>query len=190
MVRSFFLSISFLVLTLITLFVSIFFLQYTFDKKTNFQFGKPNYKMYSALPETNQEAQGVSALNVKVEVVERFLANYRSPLTPYAEFIVNTSDSYNLDYRLIPAVAMQESNLCKKIPDNSYNCWGYGIHGGKILTFSNYQEAIQTVAKGLAENYKAKGLETPQEIMTKYTPSNSGDWAFAVEHFMEQLKIF
>lgn len=190
MLRSFFLSISFLTLTLATLFTSIFLFQYSFDKKTHFLFTKPNYKMYSALPQTQVDGQSVFGLNVRVESIERFLENYGSPLAPYAQFIVNTSDSYDIDHRLIPAIAMQESNLCKKAPSNSYNCWGYGIYGGKILTFANYQEAIQSVAKGLAQNYKAAGLVTPLEIMSKYTPSNTGDWAAAVEHFMEQLNNF
>lgn len=146
--------------------------------------------MYFALPQTQTEEQNVLGLNIRVESVQRFLKNYGSPLIPYAEFIVSTSDSYNIDHRLIPAIAMQESNLCKKAPTNSHNCWGYGIYGGKILSFANYQEAIQSVAKGLSQNYKSAGLITPREIMTKYTPSNTGNWALAVEYFMQQLNNF
>lgn len=146
--------------------------------------------MYQALPATTQILDNISALNVRIESVEKFLKAYSSPLTPFAEFIVLASDKYGIDHRLLPAVAMQESNLCKKSPQGSYNCWGYGIYGGKILSFEGYQGAIETVAKGLSQDYIAKGLDTPAKIMIKYTPSNTGSWASAIEYFMEQLRIF
>ena len=84
---------------------------------------------------------------------------------------------------------MQESNLCKKIPDGSHNCWGYGIYGGKVTMFQDYKEGIYTVTKGLATRYKPKGLVTPEQIMTMYTPSSNGSWAFSVNHFMENRVI-
>ncbi len=146
--------------------------------------------MFAALPNNPSTQVQIKERNVRVEVVENFFQAYNSPLFPYAEHVVKTADKYGLDYRLVPAVAMQESNLCKKAPSGSHNCWGYGIYGGKILAFDNYEQAIETVTKGLFQNYKAVGLVTPQEIMTKYTPSNTGRWAFSVEYFMNQLNLF
>lgn len=147
--------------------------------------------MYSALP-SNSKANKfiVKSLNIRTEAIEKFLASYQSPLLPYAQYLVDAADKYGLDHKLLPAMAMQESNLCKKAPINSYNCWGYGIYGKKILTFNGFEEAIDTVAKGLARDYKAQGLITPKEIMAKYTPNNKGQWAFAVEYFMQQLNLF
>lgn len=188
MLRRFILSLSFLFITSITLIFSLFFLQYSIDRKNNFLFSQPNYKMYSALPSNSQALNNnLKSLNVRVEAIERFLKTYKSPLVPYAELIVETSDKYGLDYRLLPAMAMQESNLCKKAPLNSYNCWGYGIYGGKILAFSGFEEAIEKVAAGLSRDYKEYGLTTPKQIMAKYTPSNTGAWALAVEYFMQKL---
>lgn len=146
--------------------------------------------MFAALPNNPVTQSQIKDKNVRVEVVENFFKAHNSPLLPHAELVVKTADKYGLDYRLIPAVAMQESNLCKKVPSNSHNCWGYGIYDGKVLTFDNYEQAIETVTKGLALNYKAAGLVTPQEIMSKYTPSNTGKWAMAVEYFMDQLNLF
>ncbi|MDO8570528.1 MAG: hypothetical protein Q7R97_03000, partial [Candidatus Daviesbacteria bacterium] len=90
--------------------------------------------------------------------------------------------------KLLPAIGMQESNLCLKTPAGSNNCWGFGIYGGTVKTFANYEEAIDTVTRGLAQNYIARGLDTPEEIMKVYTPSNTGAWAASVTHFMEQLQ--
>jgi hypothetical protein len=108
---------------------------------------------------------------------------------PYAQNVVDAADKYNLDYRLVPAIGMQESNLCNKAPKDSHNCWGFGIYGKKILKFANYAQAIDTVTKTLAIQYRQQGLTTPEQIMTKYTPGSNGTWAISVNHFMNQLTV-
>jgi hypothetical protein len=123
----------------------------------------------------------------KAEKVRQFLLRYNSPLEPYAVDVVNAADEYGLDYRLIPAIAMQESTLCKRIPVGSNNCWGFGIYGSTVTRFSDYKEGIYTVTKALATRYKDRGLVTPEQIMTMYTPSSNGSWARSVNHFMNQL---
>ncbi len=121
-------------------------------------------------------------------IIKKYLTSFDSPLLPYADLIFKTSQDYGLDYRLLLAIAQQESNLCKKIPEDSYNCWGWGIHSRGTLRFSSYEEAILAVAKGLKEDYLDKGLKTPEEIMTKYTPLSDGSWAFGVRQFMEEME--
>jgi len=93
-------------------------------------------------------------------LIRNYLKKYQSPLTPYADFIFATSQKYGIDYRLLVAIAQQESNLCKKIPPNSHNCWGWGIHSKGTLGFSSFDEAIEIVAQGLKEDYIDKGFTT------------------------------
>ncbi len=124
-------------------------------------------------------------------IIRNYLQRYGSPLEPYSRLIVQISDKYSLDYRLLVAIAQQESNLCKKIPLGSYNCWGFGIYGNITTRFSNYPQAIETVAKTLKHNYIDLGLVTPQEIMAKYTPPSldkGGPWAKAVSQFLSDLE--
>ena len=145
---------------------------------------------YAALPPSSSQSFSaeINQQDARAETVRQFLHKYGSPLEPYAQDIVDAADQYNLDYRLVPAIAMQESNLCLKIPENSNNCWGFGIYGGRVTKFADYKEAIYTVTKTLATKYKAQGLITPDQIMTVWTPSSNGSWAFSVNHFMEKLK--
>lgn len=124
----------------------------------------------------------------RVAVLKAFFRKYDSPLYDHADFIVKVSDEYGLDYRLIPAISMQESTACKFIPHNSYNCWGWGIYGNKITRFNSYPEAIETIAKGLKKNYIDKGLTSPEQIMAKYTPSSNGSWARGVGHVLGVLE--
>ena len=145
---------------------------------------------YAALP-TQDDAFTAEIVpeDSRVEMVRQFLAAYDSPLEPHAAFIVITAEKYNLDYRLIPSIAMQESNLCKKNRPESYNCWGFGIYGDKYLHFDSYEHGIETVTRTLSEKYKDKhGLVTPQEIMSMYTPSSNGSWANGVNYFMDKMQ--
>lgn len=142
-----------------------------------------------------QEAKKAAVLNFQVIaadarplLLKKYLECYHSPLAPLADFIFAVSQKYGLDYRLLVAIAQQESNLCKKIPKDSFNCWGWGIHSRGTLRFSSWEEAIETVAKGLREEYIEKGLNTPEEIMRKYTPLSNGSWAAGVREFMAEIE--
>jgi len=144
---------------------------------------------FAALPTSeNILSANVTQADGRVTQIRQFLEAYNSPLAPYADDIVKAADEYRLDYRLTSSIAMQESGLCKTIPDNSYNCWGFGVYGGTAMHFSSYRDGIYTVTKALALKYKDRGLVTPQEIMTEYTPSSDGSWANGVNYFMNQLQ--
>jgi len=120
--------------------------------------------------------------------LRNFFRKHSSPLYDLADYIVYISDKYGFNYRLLPAIAMQESTLCKYIPENSFNCWGYGIYGNQVLRFSSYKEAIETVAYGIKKNYIDKGLTTPEAVMSKYTPSSTGSWARGVNRSFTLLE--
>ena len=117
-----------------------------------------------------------------------FFRKHNSSLYDYADKIVEVSDKYQFDYRLLPAIAMQESNLCRVIPDDSHNCWGWGIYGTTVTKFDSYDEAIETVAKGIRKHYIDKGLVTASAIMKKYTPPSQGSWAYGVNTFLKALE--
>src|SRR5258706_6001664 len=68
---------------------------------------------YAALP-NRENVLGVSidAQDGRVENVSKFFKTYHSVLANYAENIVTAADQYSIDYRLVPAIAMQESTGC------------------------------------------------------------------------------
>lgn len=136
---------------------------------------------------TNRDIIAASGQQGRATILKEFLSKYNSPLLPYTENIISAADFYGIDYRLLPAIAFQESTLCKKIPKESYNCWGFGIYGGKVTRFTSYEDAIETISKTLAKEYKSKGLEQPSEIMTKYTPQSNGSWAKNVSLTMDKI---
>lgn len=126
--------------------------------------------------------------DIRIANLKYFFRKYDSVLYDQSDYIVRTADQYKLDYRLLPAIAMQESGLCKYIYEGSHNCWGWGIYGNKITRFDSYEEAIETISRGIKKNYIDKGLTTPEAIMRKYTPPSDGSWAFGVNTFLKMIE--
>jgi hypothetical protein len=151
---------------------------------------QPQYgaQIYAALPQERASVSGsVIAEDARVKILEKFLLANRSELAPHASFLVATADRYQLDWKLLPAIAQKESGLCRVIPPGSHNCWGWGIHSKGTLMFDNYEEAIDTVAKGLKEKYVDMGYTTPEKIMKKYAHPDSTTWADGVVMYMTQI---
>lgn len=130
--------------------------------------------------------------DARVDIVAGFLTRYKSPLTPadtYGHILVDAADRYGLDYRLLPAIMMQESNLCKASDPAIHNCLGFGIHKGGTLAFDSYEESFDRAARELKERYIDQGLVTPEQIMHKYTPSSNGSWANSVNQWIAEMEF-
>jgi hypothetical protein len=150
---------------------------------------KSGVKVYASLPSFLPTVSGHATVSdARGEIVRQYLNHYDSPLEPYAVEIVEASDRYGLDFRLTTAIAQQESNLCKKIPAESNNCWGWGIHSRGTLGFSSFGEGINEVSRGIREEYLDKGFGSVEEIMGKYTPLSNGSWAEGVPKFMAEME--
>ena len=88
---------------------------------------------------------------------------------------------------------MQESNGGKKIPEGTFNAWGWGITASDTLGFDSWEHGINTVGRGLKRDYLDKGFVTPEQIMSKYCPlslEKGGAWAKGVQYFQLELASF
>jgi len=122
-------------------------------------------------------------------VIEKYLTHYQSPLLPFKDKILQSAERYGVDPRLIVAIAQQESNLGKKTPEGCYNAWGWCIHARGTTCFSGWDEAIETVTKGISRDYCSKGYcEDPCLMMKRYTPRSNGSWCAGVNQFLEELQ--
>lgn len=196
--KNMFLVVVFFAITPITLGISLFSL---FSLKTSaisqivpaagnlISSPQSGVRVYASLPSKVASIDSsVGSSDARPEIVKQYLESYNSPLAPFADFIVATSDKYSLDFRLTTAIAQQESNVCKIIPPGSYNCWGWGIHSEGTLGFASFEQGIEEVSKGLREEYLNKGYSTVEEIMSKYTPLSNGSWAKGVNTFLTEMQ--
>lgn len=151
----------------------------------------------SALAEeklSNSSATFAAILKTKVgdnraKVLQKYLESHDSPLAPYATVFVMDADQYNIDWRLVPAIAGVESTFGHAHPANCNNDWGYGIYGDNMMCFYSYYEAIHTVTQALRENYMNKwGATDVYSIGHLY--ASSPTWANRVTYFMHDIQAF
>ncbi len=125
-----------------------------------------------------QNIKGVD-LNVEVEVednraeyIDNYFAKHNLPLTGYGKVFVKVADKYDLDYRLLPAIAMRESTggkfACYNDKDNVF-----GWHSCKT-TFDSQEAAIDKVGAHLAGEIKStKGYYGNKTVWKKLRTYNS-----------------
>lgn len=146
-------------------------------------------ELYAALPQAvGSVSQAIATGDARPIIIKQYLEKHNSPMAPYSDLVFEASEKYDLDYRLMVAIAQCESNLCKKSPPSSYNCWGF--ENGDTHFYS-WEHAFERVAKTLKEGYIDQGLVTPEEIMPKYAPpsvAKGGPWAKCVNQFLEELE--
>ncbi len=150
----------------------------------------PNQAYASVLGTEDRPDVEIQSADARPILLAEFLKKHKSPLKPYdywGGYLTQLADQYQLDYRLLPSIAMQESNLCKVIPEGSFNCLGLGVHSRGTWGFQNFEENFDAAARVLKKEYIDKGYATPEEIQKKYTPKSNGSWQFAINHFMDKI---
>ena len=135
----------------------------------------------------------ITAADARALLLESFLRQHDSPMTPYADQIVQKADLYKIDFRLVVAIAMCESNLGKRMPTrNSHNAWGISVYSGEQngATFRDWPFAIDWVSKYIKEKYYDNGLVTLEDIGAVWAPpsiENGNSWMSCVESFQNSI---
>lgn len=122
--------------------------------------------------------------NQKALKIEMFFKINRNnaPLAGHAETFVQVANKYELDYRLLPAIATLESGGGKN-NFRSYNAWGWGDKD-----FASFDEGIEVVGRGLRTGYIDKGADTVEKIAPIYCPPNYRNWVASVNQFMTEIE--
>ena len=100
-----------------------------------------------------------------------------------SESFVKACIKYQINCYLLPSIAGLESTFGKFIYPNSFNPFGWGRG---YMMFDNWAQAIETVAKGIYNDYVKKGAQTVEEIGLIY--SESPTWAVRVNFFINQFE--
>jgi hypothetical protein len=125
----------------------------------------------------------------RVNLLKAYLEQYNSPLAAEADVFVAEADAYNIDYRLLPAMAGVESWFGTRLPHNTYNAWGWGIYGSHMTYFTSWEDGIHTISKELREKYMDKwGDRNITEIGRHY--ASDPKWSPKVMHFIYDMEEF
>lgn len=137
-------------------------------------------------------AAEITAEDGRVMLLNEFLKG--TPMDNLGSMIVSLADKYGVDYRIVPAIAMCESNLGKRIPGKtSFNAWGIGVYTGQNTgaKFQDWPQALEWVFQFLHNKFVNKGIVNLQEIGAIWAPPSvekGHSWANCVETFMRKIE--
>ena len=128
-------------------------------------------------------------------LLHNFIEHYQpnSAFLSLSDYLVITADKYGLDYRLIPAIAMCESNLGTHIPSHdSFNAWGIAVYTGQQSgkKFNDWQAAIDWVGKFIKEKFYDKNITNLNDIGAIWAPPSvekDYSWTKCVSSFMNEM---
>lgn len=135
----------------------------------------------------------VIAGDARTLLLENFLRNNQSPMTPYADLIVTQSDKYGFDFRLLPSIAMCESNLGKKVPLKAgFNPFGIAVYTGTLegKAFDSWDHAITWVSQYIYNTFYSKGVTSLTDIEATWAPpavTNGHSWSNCVSYFEKSI---
>ena len=112
--------------------------------------------------------------------LERFFVHYNCPAPRHVTEYVKAADRYGLDYRLLPALSIRETQCGRQETGN--NRWGY--HPGR-QTFPSIEAGIDYVARQLAENPYYQGKTLSDKLFT-YNPRPA--YPDEVQRIMRQIE--
>lgn len=125
------------------------------------------------LSQEDQQAQKLQKEREdKASKIDTYFENHNMPLAGYGMEMVLAAERHDIDWRMIPAIAVREStggrNACKSV---SFSPFGFG---SCRISFKSYEDAIEVVAKNLggdnpntARHYDGK---TDRGILQSYNP--------------------
>jgi hypothetical protein len=123
------------------------------------------------------------ALFIKKKAIRAYLLKRNAPLADHVDTFIKACTTYDLDCYLLPAITGVESSFGVYMAQGTNNPFGWGRG---LMQFTDFDEAIMTVARGLRENYIDKGAETVEQIGAIYCEGNT--WSGKVNYFMQQIE--
>ena len=125
--------------------------------------------------------------------IDAYLGGKGSPMAGSGSAFVASGGRWQVDPRLLVAIAGAESNF-GVITCAPFNAWGYGCPNGPYQ-FGSWADGIDTVAQGLRENYLAEGRTSVALINLKYAPVGAANdptglnnnWTINVSRFLTEL---
>lgn len=99
--------------------------------------------------------------DLRETILRRFLQAKHCPDQAYAELFVAEADAHNLDWRLLPSLALVESGGGRTARGNNLFGWANGKH-----SFSSIGDAIHTVAIALGHGKAYRNKDVAGKLRT------------------------
>ena len=125
------------------------------------------------------EYRNASNTDARLTFLRHFFERSNCPVASLSPVFLQTSDAYDLDWRLLPSISFVESSGGKAARNNNIFGWDSGR-----AEFSSAIDCIHSVASSLANSslYKHKDLDG---ILKTYNPN--ADYAAKVKSVMRRI---
>ena len=119
--------------------------------------------------------------------VKEYLTKKKSDLAGAADKFVEEGRTWNVDPRLIMAIAGAETTFAKHLCGKN-NAWNW-FHKKtcKPSEFATFEEGIQTVTKWMRRSYIQRGYNTIPMIRTRYCAEGCDNWVKLVTLFHDEI---
>lgn len=142
---------------------------------------------FASLSESRGEREAQELAADRARKIDAYYAKRKMPLEGYGAKMIAEAEKNNLDWRLLPAIAIKESTGGKFACYNNPFGWG-----SCKIRFGSYDEAIETVAHNLGGNnqntaryYKDK---TTEEKLHHYNNAIVPTYTKEIYGFMELIE--
>lgn len=133
---------------------------------------KMNIETFKSLAINQAVDKEVENRKAKAEAIDTYFAERDMPMAGTGMKMVLEAEKNNLDWRLLPAIAVRESTggkfQCKKVSNSPFG-WG-----SCKISFESYDHAIEVVAKNLGGNNPNTSYhydnKTTIQILRAYNP--------------------
>jgi hypothetical protein len=123
--------------------------------------------------------------------IDLYLRQRKSPLAGFGSKFIQVGQKYGIDPLLLVAISGAESSFGKEVKGGTFNPFGWGPH----RPMGSWDNAIETVGRGLRKGYYDEGRDTPAEIAGKWAPIGAGNdptnlnsnWTKNVSKFLDEL---
>lgn len=129
------------------------------------------------------QAQTAQSLDIRAVALSQFFQKFKCPSLNY-QLIPNyleAADKYNIDYRLLPAISIQESSCGQHYPSDTNNLWGWA---SARVRFESLQVGVDFVSQQLANGryYAGKNLD---DKLKAYNPNAT--YALKIKALMKEI---
>lgn len=153
----------------------------------------PNFQVTAAGGTSRILSANIISGDSRVLLVESFLKKNKSPMAPFSDIIVSEADRNGIDFRLVPAIAMCESNAGKRMPKkDEFNAYGIAVYTGQNhgKAFDSWEHSITWVSQYIKQKYYDRGFTDLYNIGAIWAPPsvNTGNsWTNCVQSFQDAI---
>ncbi len=137
-----------------------------------------NFTYQSNIGTTVEEDNTSKNVEYRADLIDSYFASKELPLAGYGKEFVEAADKYEIDWRLLPALAMRESTggkfACGGKLSAEWNPWGWNSCKGN--GFESMEQSIDALAQHISGNhertarYYKKSQGNVKAILQTYNP--------------------